>query len=296
MKIDGVFSGGGVKAYALLGAIRQISAYNHTFERVAGSSAGAMMASLLSAGFSADELERLMQELDMQEFLDSPKWTEFIPFSKWLNLYFRLGLYKGKKLEHWMYKQLAKKGVYTFSDLQPGYLKVVVSDISLGKLVVIPDDLERVYGINPNGFPVAKAVRMSAGFPYFFMPEKIRGRKKQKSLMVDGGLLSNFPLWVFEDGRERTTRPVLGVKLSGYPAQAEPHEIRNGLDMFHALFRTMLHAHDARYVSKSDEHHIIFIPVNHVSATDFTLPDKLKKQLINVGEEQADAFLRRWPN
>ncbi|MFD2759389.1 patatin-like phospholipase family protein [Lentibacillus juripiscarius] len=295
MRIDGVFSGGGVKAYALLGAIQRVYAHNYSFERVAGSSAGALMASLLAAGYSIDDIEQLVQELDVQEFLDPPVWTSFIPFSKWVNLYFQLGLYKGNKLETWMYRQLARKGVYTFSDLNPGFLKVIVSDISLGKLVVIPDDLQRIYGINPNSFSVAKAVRMSAGFPYFFMPEKLRGKKKQKSLIVDGGLLSNFPLWVFEDGRNQYARPVLGVKLSGYPEQNSPRKIGNALDLFQALFSTMLHAHDARYVSKSDQHHIIFIPVEHVDATNFKLSDEVKQQLIDAGREQADAFLKRWP-
>ncbi|GAA0443549.1 patatin-like phospholipase family protein [Lentibacillus halophilus] len=296
MKIDGVFSGGGVKAYALVGAIRQVSEHNHTFERVAGSSAGALMASLLASGFSIDEIEQIVEELDLQELLDPPAWTLFIPFSKWLNLYFRLGLYKGKKLEQWIDHLLAQKGVYTFRDIKPGYLKVVVSDISLGKLVVIPDDLQRIYGMDPNRFPIAKAIRMSAGFPYFFMPEKLQGDKKRKSLMVDGGLLSNFPLWIFENGRERKERPVLGMKLSGYPDGCEPHNIGNGLDMFHALFSTMLEAHDARYVSKSDQHQIIFIPVDHIHATEFALPDETKKQLIETGTEEARLFLKRWPN
>ncbi len=107
--------------------------------------------------------------------------------------------------------------------------------------------------------------------------------------------MSNFPLWVFEDGRNQYARPVLGVKLSGYPEQNSPRKIGNALDLFQALFSTMLHAHDARYVSKSDQHHIIFIPVEHVDATNFKLSDEVKQQLIDAGREQADAFLKRWP-
>ncbi|QKY69311.1 patatin-like phospholipase family protein [Lentibacillus sp. CBA3610] len=296
MKIDGVFSGGGIKAYALLGALHRISEHNHSFERLAGSSAGAIMAAFLSAGYQIDEIDEMMQELDTEQLLDPPKWTTLIPFSKWINLYFQLGLYKGNKLEKWIYKQLAAKNIYTFHDLKPDYLKVVISDISLGKLVVIPDDLKRIYGINPNYFPVAKAVRMSAGFPYFFMPKKIPGKTAKKSLIVDGGLLSNFPLWVFKDATNRSKRPVLGVKLSGYPGQEKPRDIRNALDMFHALFSTMLNAHDARYVSKSDKDNIIFIPVDHVDTTDFKLTDDTKEQLIHIGKQKADLFLKHWPN
>ncbi|MFD1360679.1 patatin-like phospholipase family protein [Lentibacillus salinarum] len=296
MKIDGVFSGGGMKAYAFLGALERISAHNHSFERVAGSSAGAIMAAFLASGYPIHEMDEVIQELDAEKLLDPPKWTTIIPFSKWLNLYFQLGLYKGNKLENWIYQLLAVKNIYTFRDLKPGYLKVVVSDISLGKLVVIPDDLERIYGLHPDYFPIAKAVRMSAGFPYFFMPKKIPGKTTKKSLIVDGGLLSNFPLWVFKNGTARDKRPVLGVKLSGYPEQEKPRDIRNALDMFHALFSTMLNAHDARYVSKSDEKNIIFIPVDHIATTDFKLTAETKEQLVQIGRQRADHFLTDWPN
>src|SRR5699024_5327361 len=128
--------------------------------------------------------------------------------------YFRMGLNKGDKLENWLYDRLAYKGVYTFGDLRSNQLKVVASDLSLGKMIVIPDDLERIYGIPANYFPVSKAVRMSAGFPYFFMPKKLPGKSKSKSIIVDGGLLSNFPLWLFENNDAVMKRPVLGIKLS----------------------------------------------------------------------------------
>src|SRR5699024_7294495 len=155
----------------------------------------------------------------------------------------------------------AYKNVYTFSDLKEGYLKVVVSDLTLGKLVVIPDDLERVYGIDPIKFSVAKAVRMSAGFPYFFMPKKIQGINKEKSLIVDGGVLSNFPLCIFENGEGKNKRTLLGVKISSNIEEGKENNIKNAVDMFSALFSTMKLAHDSRYISKKNESNIIFIPV-----------------------------------
>ncbi|HLR62428.1 MAG TPA: patatin-like phospholipase family protein [Lentibacillus sp.] len=297
MKIDGVFSGGGVKAYAFIGALERVYDHNHTFERVAGSSAGAIIAAFLASGYQFREMDEMIQELDTKKLMDAPKWTTFIPFSKWVNLYFQLGLYKGNKLEKWIHKQLARKKIHTFNDLKPGYLKVIVSDISLGKLVVIPDDLHRIYGINPDYFPVAKAVRMSAGFPYFFMPKNIPTKANGKrSLIVDGGLLSNFPLWVFNAGNNRSKRPVVGMKLNGHPAREKPREIKNAIDMFQALFSTMLNAHDARYVSTSEKENIIFLPVDHVETTDFELNPTARERLIRTGKDQAQEFLKYWPN
>lgn|SRR5699024_4352535 len=295
MKIDGVFSGGGVKAYAFIGALESIRDRQLTLERVAGTSAGSIIAAFLAAGYQVEDIKQLIEDLDLKNFLDPPSLTKIIPGSKWLFLYFQMGLYKGNKFEHWLYNQLAKKNIYTFADLREGDLKVVVSDLTLGRLVVIPDDLQRLYQLNPKYFPVAKAVRMSSGFPYFFMPKKMRGKGKETSIIVDGGLLSNFPLWIFEKVEKKSRRPVLGVKLSESIEKSRPQKIKNALDMLHALFLTMKQAHDARYISKSKRNNIIFIPVEKIDATDFYIREEMKKKLMKIGKQRADAFLAQWP-
>ena len=58
------------------------------------------------------------------------------------------------------------KGIRTFADLPPGKLLITASDISDGTILVLPDDIRR-FGIDPNTFEVAKAVRMSCSIPYF---------------------------------------------------------------------------------------------------------------------------------
>lgn len=295
MKIDGVFSGGGVKAYALLGALESIQEHDLTFERVAGTSAGAIVASLLAANYQIKDIQNIMRDVNLHQFLDPPKLSQILPFTKWFFLYFKLGLNKGDAFEKWLYKLLAYKHVYTFKDLKPGYLKVIVSDLTLGKLIVIPDDLERVYGINPDYFPVAKAVRMSAGFPYFFMPKQMLNKNETKSIIVDGGLLSNFPIWVFDEKDKVQKRPILGIKLSDSPDAEQPRDIHNAFDMFHALFSTMKQAHDARHVSTSKEKNIIFIPVKHLGAVDFNISQEQKDELFEKGRARADEFLKHWP-
>ncbi|MFD1850602.1 patatin-like phospholipase family protein [Oceanobacillus bengalensis] len=296
MKIDGVFSGGGMKAFAFVGVLKSFEENNLSLERVAGTSAGAIVASFVAASYKMDDITTLINELDLNQFLDPPKLTKFLPFSKWIFLYFQLGINKGDKLENWLYQQLARKGIYTFHDIREGYLKVVVSDLSLGKLVVIPDDLQKIYGINPKHFPVSKAVRMSAGFPYFFMPKKLPGKTKKKSIIVDGGLLSNFPMWLFSNEDNIDTRPVIGVKFSGSKdAKNQPREIKNAIDMFTALFATMKQAHDARYISKSDKNNIIFVPVEDVDTVNFHIKQETKDYLFEVGKEHADNFLKYWP-
>src|SRR5699024_722290 len=134
----------------------------------------------------------MLDQLDIEKLLDPPLISKYIPMTRWALLYQNKGLYKGDKLEEWLEEKLALKGIETFAHIKENDLKIVVSDISLGKLIVIPDDLNRVYGVVPEQFKVATAVRMSASFPYFFMPKKLY-YSKTYSYIVDGGLLSNFP-------------------------------------------------------------------------------------------------------
>lgn len=296
MKIDCVFSGGGVKAFSFIGSLQSIESHRLHIERVAGTSAGAIVASLVAANYTIQEISQMINELDLEQFLDAPKLTKIFPFSKWIFLYFQLGIYKGNQLEKWLYQKLAAKNIFTFKDIKKNYLKVVVSDLTLGKLVVVPDDLQRIYGISSDDFSVATAVRMSAGFPYFFMPKEITGKNNQKSIIVDGGLLSNFPLWVFENSDQTIRRPVLGVKLSSTTEEHQVQTTKNAFEMFHALFSTMKLAHDARYISKSKQNNIIFIPTGDVQTTDFHIDEGIRDNLIKIGKISSDKFLKFWPN
>ncbi len=293
MQIDCVFSGGGIKAYAFIGALERVKERNLHINRVAGTSAGAIFAALLAAEYSIDEIREILFDLQVEKILDPPILNKYMSFIKWISLYRQMGLYKGEKFEEWIDTLLAHKGVHTFQDIEEDSLKIVVSDISLGKLVILPDDLQRVYGIAPKHFKIATAVRMSAGFPYFFMPKKLHYADTY-SYIVDGGVLSNFPLWVFRR-HNRDKRPVLGLSLSEAVENAPQLKINQSLDMFRALFSTMMRAHDTRYIAKAKEQHIVFLPVKQFNSLDYTINLEEKQQLCSIGYNEMSHFLKTWP-
>ncbi|WP_217586685.1 patatin-like phospholipase family protein [Lentibacillus saliphilus] len=294
MRIDAVFSGGGVKAYAFLGALERMEEQDLQIVRAAGTSAGAIVAGLIAANYEISEIKDIVLNLDLKRFLDPPPLTKFIPLSKWGFLYWKMGFYRGDELERWLYNRLADKHIYTFKDIQPEHLKMVVSDLSLGKLIVIPDDLESTYGIHPDQFSVATGIRMSAGFPYFFMPKRLKGKSNCESIIVDGGLLSNFPVWIFGNDPLRLKRPILGVQLEEED-DVHHRQISNALSMLRAFFSTMKEAHDARYIDQSQINNIITIPVEHIEATDLAIDDQTKRRLIQEGYARTDQFLDFWP-
>jgi len=292
MLIDGVFSGGGLKGFALVGAYQVLEEKGYKFQRVAGTSAGAILACFIAAGYSAREIEVMLDEQDFQVLLDPRKTIIPLPLMKWFLLYWRLGLYQGKALENWFLEKLAAKGVYTFADLRPGSLKLVASDLTNGKMIVLPDDLKR-YGLSEATFPIARALRMSCGIPFFFEPVRLKVGSGD-TIVVDGGVLSNFPMWIFEDIDGKKERPVLGLKLSRNQEEMPGHKIDHALDLFEALFSTMKNAHDEKYISRKHERNIIFIPVDDYSATQFDLDEETKVALIEAGRIHTVKFLKTW--
>lgn len=291
MLIDGVFSGGGLKGFALVGAVQVLEEKGYRFQRLAGTSAGAILASFLAAGYTAKEIEVMLAEQDFQSLLDPRKSIIPIPLMKWLSLYWRMGLYQGKELERWFFEKLAQKGLYTFSDLPAGSLKLVASDLTNGKMLVLPDDLER-YGIDAGTFSIARALRMSCGIPYFFEP--VRLHAKGETIVVDGGVLSNFPMWIFDDASGKKERPLLGLKLSRRREEMQGRTIENALHLFEALFSTMKNAHDEKYIDREHEKDIVFIPVDDYSATQFDMDEEQMVELMDIGRRRASHFLKTW--
>ncbi|WP_409251327.1 patatin-like phospholipase family protein [Bacillus sp. SCS-153A] len=292
MNIDGVFSGGGIKGLALIGAYQAIEEQGLKFKRLAGTSAGAIIAGFIAAGYKSDNLFNIMDEINLTDLLDKNALLSSVPLVRWLRVYWKLGLYKGDALEQWLEEKLRVRGIYTFADLPPGSLRVIASDLSNGRLMVLPDDLEK-YGIPKETFPVARAIRMSASLPYFFEPVRLKSLDGL-SLVVDGGVLSNFPMWLFDKENTKKIRPVLGIKLSPNLQERPKNVIHNAIDMYEALFQTMKDAHDSRYISRKHATNIIFIPTEGVLTTEFELTDEKKRELMEYGYEKAKEFLRSW--
>lgn len=302
MKVDAVFEGGGVKGIGLVGAVAVTEEKGYQFENVAGTSAGAIIAALIAAGYKASEMKRILDELDYNEFKD-PGWVGRIPLiGPIINLFLYKGIYKGDFFEEWLRKLLEDKNVRTFGDLvmeeyqdDPRYrykLQVIASDLSRGKLRVLPRDSDK-YGISPDALDVAQAVRMSMSIPFFFKPVIRPNIHDELSYIADGGVLSNYPVWLFDNGTANPQWPTLGYKLVE-PEMDESNTIRGVITMLMALFATMMEAHDALYIENSNFARTIPIETKDVGTTEFGItPDKSEK-LYHRGRKAAEYFFKHW--
>ncbi|WCK53161.1 patatin-like phospholipase family protein [Aneurinibacillus sp. Ricciae_BoGa-3] len=291
-QLDAVFEGGGVKGIAFAGAVCEFEKRGYSWNRVAGTSAGAIIAALLAAGYTGVELSELMKEFQYHRLQARQGVSLFFPIlGSWIKLWIQKGFNTGDYLLNWMDKRLKEKGVHTFADLPADRLKITASDITDGRLLVLPDDAGRI-GIKPQSFPVSLAVRMSASLPFYLQPVIVKNGKRP-IYVVDGGLLSNFPLWIFTENKT-SLYPTIGFRLSaGY--EPHPNKVDNFPEYIHAMLRTMMMAHDQRYVEKEHAVHTVFIPTDGISASKFDLKPEERDQLFAAGETSAVQFLSRLP-
>lgn len=290
MRADAVFEGGGVRGIAFAGAIQAMEEAQVEWQRLAGTSAGAVVAALLASGYNSREIKTVMSELDFSTLRGKTILNRIPLVGSLLELIIHLGIYKIDYLETWLDELLLKKGICTFADLPEGKLKIIASDVTNGRILILPDDLSR-YRIRPSELKVSTAVKMSASLPFFFRPVKWKSKDQQKSYILDGGLLSNFPIWLFDVPNPRF--PTFGFYFVKDEVTINP-VIPTPIHLFKNIFKTMLQAHDLRYMSAETLERTIQIPTGTINTTDFKLTEKETAFLYQSGYEAAKKFLSQW--
>jgi NTE family protein len=302
MFCDVVLEGGGVKGIALVGAIETLEQAGYEFKRVAGTSAGAIVGALVAAGMKSFDLANLMRSVDYRRFADE-SFLDRAPLGHLISLVFEQGVYEGDYLHTWLGEQLAGCGVDTFADLtytdraldlpEPERFRLVVmaSDISQGRLCRLPWDYASHHKLDPAAQHVADAVRASMSIPFFYEPVHLN-----RSVMVDGGVLSNFPIDVFDRHNGMPRWPTFGIKLSARPgSQAQRFVVQDTLSMARALIGTMVSAHDQMHIDDpAVTDRTIFVDTLGVNATDFDLDDRTAMKLYENGRSAAARFLDSW--
>jgi NTE family protein len=310
---DLVFEGGGVKGIGLAGAYAELARRGFAPKSVAGTSAGAIFAALVAAGYSADELADIVATLPYESFKDET-WEDRVPLvGRELNVLLHKGIYRGEAFLDWMRAHLEKKGITRFGQLtipdaedpeQRYRLRVIASDVTHRRMLVLPNDAHCL-GLEAEDLEIAEAVRMSMSIPIFFEPvlheNKLAGTKH---LIVDGGMLSNFPVWLFDRKGREPRWPTFGLMLvepdphaplgSRLPRDEDAADPSSLLDYVKSLAHTMMEAHDRLYLDKATFARTIPIPTLGVGTTEFDITPTRAQALYESGRQAASHFLDQW--
>ncbi len=285
--ILGVFAGGGIKGIALAGAAAGAMESGYRFERAIGTSSGALIASLVMAGYDSDELAEAVLSVPWPDLADTVPVASVPLVGKHLSFVFGMGQCSGRLLERTWRSLLRIKGVRRFSDLPKDALKVVTTDLTHQRGVVIPDDLS-AYGIAGERFSVARAVHMSSAVPFFFRPVPLRSlRTGRVALMADGALTSNFPLRL-----ARSNLPMFGFKFTDGDWLAQPMDIRGPASLVRAVVTAGMRASGTVRGSLMDRSTMVEIPAD-IDPLDFNINPHQARRLFDGGRNAAVQFFDR---
>lgn len=264
-----IVKGGGVKGLAAAAAIEVVEQHVDLLGFY-GTSAGAIAAVLLGAGYSGSELVSQLKQKDLSEFLDRP-WLR-----RWANLFIRGGLNSGRPLEDWVSELVHRR----FSKRTP----VELAEIGSSKRVVVFASTERhgtvrfdSHGQNKNT-AVEFAVRCSISIPYVFWPVTFENEE-----ISDGGLLNNFPIERYlEDNGDSD---FVGIYLSSSARRATSSRFRP-LRILNILLGRDEDALVDRYRNK-----IVVIRTDPIGPIQFNLSELEKSFLISAGKAAALEYL-----
>lgn len=249
MKAFGIFEGGGAQGLAHVGALEAAAQHGVEFIGVAGTSSGAIVAALTAAGYKWDRLynpqsrRRGLLDVDFRRFLGTSEWKDWkdlgndytntfagvgllrawskVPRFYWRNsrLLRKLsrdrGIFDTKAFEDWLNRQLTRKLSSKSHPVETAHFSDFkrLKKIPLKIVAAAVERQQRIKVFNVTDDPdvdVASAVAASICIPFFFKPKNIKGTD-----YVDGGIVSNFPAWVFDT--ERRARgpniPTFGFRL-----------------------------------------------------------------------------------
>ncbi len=193
-------------------------------------------------------------------------------------------------------------------------LVIVSSDITHEIKVEFPG-MHKMYWGDDFSISPAKYVRASMSVPFFFKPFKIDFNPGQRltiekewlqyikvqknmepcALLVDGGMLSNFPINVFYNPNIPVPRkPTFGIKLE-YDDDTAPKEIKSVMGFGGKLISTMRFFYDRDFIIKHDMYQktVRSIDTGKIHWLNFNLTDEEKIELFFRGALAATLFLAK---
>lgn len=229
-KIGLVLSGGGAKGFAHIGVLKVLEKNNIKVDYITGTSMGALIGALYSAGYTPEQIEKLVLDIDWQEtFNDSPNLTDISLDQRSLMKDYNLSLKYDNSLNFALPKGIrnTQKIYLTLKNLLwnveqtkdfkklPIPLEIIATDLNTGKAKAF------------NSGDLAQVITASISIPTIFDPVKIGN-----NYYVDGLLSRNFPV---EDAFNLGADIVVGVDVGTSLQKKEDYDILSVADQIVAI-------------------------------------------------------------
>ena len=274
LKVALVLSGGGVKGYAHLGVLRVLERENIKIDYITGTSIGALVGTLYSIGYSVDEIEKFLDDVNVSSFLETvtdntnlslekkeslKKYSAYLSFDNELNFSFPKGL-KGTGEEYLILKKILGKYEYmdSFDDF-PIPLRIVATNLNTGETKAFSKG------------DVAKVLIASMAIPSIFEPMKIDGE-----IYVDGLVSRNLPV---EEAYEMGADIVIASDIGAPVVEKDDYNILSVMSQANTI-----QASNITKVSREKASILISPDIKDISA----IASSKKEELMKLGKLAAE--------
>ena len=261
---------------AHVGALIELSKHVplHAIKEWMGVSAGSLVAMCLCIGFTLEELLEFCVRFDfthIKEMDSVPGWI----------LHF--GMDTGERLHRLIQACLHVKGLsseFTFQECLTQFglhLRIVATDINDAVPIIFSPTTTPHYCI-------ADAVRASMSVPYYFQPFIC---PESGHYLMDGGVISNHPLFVLPDEEHRRTLSIL-IRTS-----IEKIENAAEMEMDEFMMRPLniVLIEKSKMESRFYDARCIQIMLGELNILDFSMEDNTKQMIIQKGKEAVVQFM-----
>ena len=208
-KIGLVLSGGGAKGFAHIGVLKEIERAGIKLDYIGGTSMGAIVGGLYAAGYSANQIEKIVTDTDFFELLQDKLPRSSKPLFEKENaensaltlpvfkgsIGLPQGFSKGQSVLNFLTMLLAPVDSITDFSKLPIPFYCIATNVENGEEVIL----------NKGSLPLS--LRASGSFPTLLHPIEINGK-----LLVDGGIANNFPVDIM---RKKGIDIIIGVDVQG---------------------------------------------------------------------------------
>lgn len=275
-----IFGGGAIRGLAYLGALKAMKEFDLEIKSFAGSSVGAVFAVYAALDYSYEEFKEIFEEVNFDLFRDVQ-----------LNLAKNFAISKGEHFLNWIRTSVEKK--FYGENYEKGKNEpVTFKDINKDVFIITSD----INGCKPcvfskyttPDFEVAQAVRISTAMPGLLEPFKY-----EEKVLIDGDMMKSWPMWKVSDLLCPDDCRVLEFRLEG--SKFWP-DVKNSVEYLNAVFATMSNfATD--YIMETyqpkDKFDYIKIDTDHVLPVQFTMPEKDREKLIELGYKTTHEYFSK---
>lgn len=267
-----IFGGGAIRGASYAGTASALEELGINPNTIAGSSVGAIFASLLAVGYNAAELKEIFLQINYELFRD---------------IHFGLGkdfaLSKGVIFLDWL-RELIEKKYYGESYNKDGNPPVNFAMLNKN-LVIITTDLtnfqpKEFSKFETPNFEIAQAARISSTMPGLMKPVEING-----ALLVDGDLQKSWPLWRLSKNLCPENERVLEFRLEGdYEGKGQ-----NPINFMNTVYSCVTSlATDFIIETYGDRDKFDYVKINTgtIVVVDFNLAKDKREELMHIGYKQ----------